>query len=110
MAIGPDRVQVIRRESAALGGDPADDTDYNAPLNAQADAIECAGVYLQDATNRDESVYVERHGDDMRFRDVNNPTPVTLSALLQVVDFTNYVFGIDGSFVYTGDMVPVTRT
>lgn len=82
MAIGPDRVQVLKQESSSLGGDSADDRDYPAPIAAQEDAIECAGLYLQDAGNRDESVYIERNGNDMRFRDVNNPTPVTLSSMM----------------------------
>ncbi len=81
MAIGPDRVQVIKRESAALGGDAADDSEFEAPIEAQEDALECAGVYLQDAANRDEQVYVAREGDDMIFRDKNNTTPLTLTQL-----------------------------
>lgn len=86
MAIGPDRVQVLKQESAALGGDGADDVPYPAPINSQQDAIETAGLYLQDATNRDENVYIERAGGDMQFRDANNPTPVTLSSLVPVID------------------------
>jgi hypothetical protein len=81
MAVGPDRVQVIKRESAALGGDGADDADYTAPLDPQEDAIETAGVYLQDGSNRDEGVYVERDGQNMRFRDQKNTTPVSLTDL-----------------------------
>lgn len=109
MAIGPDRVQVVRRESAALGGDAADDVDYLETLNAQEDAIECAGVYLQDALNRDETVYIEREGADMRFRDQNNPTPLTLTQLNAGINFANYIFSAEGGFVYTSDMTPVTR-
>lgn len=60
MAVGPDRVQVIKRESAALGGDGADDADYLQPLTPQEDALECAGVYLQDAVARDENVFLAR--------------------------------------------------
>jgi len=89
MAIGPDRVQVIKQESAALGGNSSDDTDYPAPIKPQQDAIEAAGVYLQDAGARDENVWIERNGNDMRFRDVNNATPVTLTQLLtgSVLDY-----------------------
>lgn len=83
MAIGPDRVQVIKQESASLGGNGADEVGYlNAPINPQQDVIETAGVYLQDAANRDEAVYVARNGDDMVFRDVSNPVESTLSDLL----------------------------
>jgi len=82
MAVGPDRVQVLKRESAALGGDPADDVDYLEPIAAQTDAIETAGVYLQDGSNRDENVWIERNGQDMRFRDQKVTTPVTLVSIV----------------------------
>lgn len=82
MAIGPDRVQLLKQESSALGGDAADDLPYSVPIDPQEDALECAGVYLQDASNRDEAVYVARAGDDMVFRDKVQTTPVTLTDLL----------------------------
>lgn len=82
MAIGPDRIQLLKQESSSFGGDSADETDYPAPIAAQEDAIECAGVYLQDAGARDENVWIERNGNDLRFRDVSNPTPVTLTTLM----------------------------
>lgn len=76
---GTDRVQVVKRESAALGGSAVDDLPFDAPIAPQQDAIECAGVYLQDAANRDQNVYVDRSGADLRFRDQNVTTPITLS-------------------------------
>jgi len=82
VAIGADRVQVLKRESAALGGDSADEADYPSPIEPQEDAIECAGLYLQDGAARDEAVYIERNAGAMRFRDTANTTPVTLSDLL----------------------------
>jgi hypothetical protein len=87
MAIGTDRVQVIKQESAALGGDAGEDVDYPSPINAQEDAIETCGVYFQDAGARDEDVYIERDGNNLRFRDLNNTTPVTLTQLR-----TDYAF------------------
>ncbi len=89
MAIGPDRVQVLKVESAPLGGDAADDIEpygQDAPIEPQEDALECAGVYMQDASARDEQVYVGRSSDDMCFRDVNNSTPLTLSQLYTDLD------------------------
>lgn len=77
-----DRVQVIKQESAALGGDPADEQPWNEPIEPQEDAIEAAGVYLQDGSNRDESTLVNRAGLDMLFKDGNNPTTKTLSQML----------------------------
>lgn len=84
MAIGPDRVQVVKQESTAEGGDDADAGVYGSPvpLDPQEDALESAGHYYQDAANRDELVYIERDGDDLRFRDKSNPTPKTLTDLL----------------------------
>lgn len=82
---GPDRVQVTKVERAATGGDDADDfSGYtsNVPIEPQEDALESAGHYFQDGSNRDEAVYIDRSGDDLRFRDVNNPTPQTLSDLV----------------------------
>lgn len=74
---------MLKQESTGLGGDSADSTDYPAPIDPQEDAIESAGVYLQDGSNRDENVYIERNGSDMRFRDLNNTTPITLTTLAQ---------------------------
>lgn len=81
MAIGTHRVQVIKQESAALGGDGADDVPYPSPIEPQEDALESCGIYFQDASNRDQTVYIERTGADMLFRDQNNTTPLTLSQL-----------------------------
>ena len=41
-----------------------------------------AGIVLDDLLNRDEAVRIYRDGDDMKFMDVSNPTPSTLSDLL----------------------------
>jgi hypothetical protein len=77
-----DRVQVLKQESAALGGDGADEVPWPDPIDPQEDAPEVAGVYFQDASNRDETTLIDRSGNDMRLRDGNNPTPVTLSDLV----------------------------
>ena len=77
-----DRVQVLKRESAALGGDAADEQPWDAPIEPQEDAIEAAGVYVQDTSTRDESTLIDRSGDDLRFKDTNNPTPKTLTELV----------------------------
>jgi len=73
-----DRVQPIKIESPALGG-TQEDLEY-LPVEPQEDAIEAAGVYLQDAENRDEKTLLTRSGDDMTFKDGNNST-VTLTQL-----------------------------
>jgi len=77
-----DRVQVIKQESAALGGDGADERPWPEPIAPQEDAPEVAGVYFQDVSNRDETTLISRNGDDMTFKDVNNPTPKTLTEVI----------------------------
>jgi hypothetical protein len=61
-----DRVQVIVTESAALGGDPADEDPNGVPhpLNPQEDVLEAAGVYFQSPTARDEQVHAKRDAGD----------------------------------------------
>lgn len=84
MAIGGDRVQLLKQETDALGGQDLDKGPYEgpSPIEPQEDAIEAAGVFLQDAANRDEAVYVCRDASDLCFRDENNTAELTLSDLL----------------------------
>ena len=77
-----DRVQLLKQESGELGGDPFDTVPYPDPIEPQEDAIEVAGVYIQDPSNRDESTLISRSGNDMQFQDGSNPAPVTLTQLL----------------------------
>ena len=82
MAVGDDRVQVLKQESTALGGDDADVGIYAQPepIDPQEDALESAGIYFQDSSNRDETTYIGRNGNDMCFKDSNN-SELTLSQL-----------------------------
>ena len=78
-----DRVQVMKQESTALGGDDTDATEWGpTPLDPQEDALEARGYFIQDESNRDEKVVVSRTGDDMTFKDVSNPGEKTLTELL----------------------------
>ena len=82
MAAPTDRVQVIKQESAALGGDAADEDPFlNFPIEPQEDGIECAGVFIQDGSNRDETTYISRNGNDLLFKDINN-AELTLTDLV----------------------------
>jgi len=66
-----DRVQVSKQESTALGGDDADAAEWGpTPIEPQEDAIEAAGVYFQDAANRDEALLIWRDGDTLKAKDV----------------------------------------
>jgi hypothetical protein len=84
MAIGGDRVQLTKLESTAKGGDSADAGPYESPqpIDPQEDAIEAAGIYLQDASAQDETTYVARAGDDLIFRDVTTGATKTLTELI----------------------------
>jgi hypothetical protein len=83
MAAPKDRVQLRKSEEASRGGDAADDNmGMPALLNANEDAPEVRGVFLQTDVSNDEEVYVTRDGDDMLFRDVANPAEKTLTELL----------------------------
>lgn len=77
MAIGVHRVQVIKQESAALGGDSADDNGFGGPLpiEPQEDALEAAGVYFQDSLARDLLVYLARDTGRLVGRDTVDTTP-----------------------------------
>lgn len=99
-----DRVQVLKRESLAGGGDPADEAPWDSPIEPQEDAIEAAGVYLQDAGNLDETTLLSRSGSNMLFKDGNNPSPVTLTDLLGGAAASllgRSIFKVDGGMVYT---------
>ena len=84
MTAPTDRVQLLKQESAALGGtDPVSDAvPFVLPLNPQQDAPEVMGIYLQDAVNRDGLVYITRTGNNMIFRDVATGIESTLTQLL----------------------------
>jgi len=77
-----DRVQSVVFESAAKGGDAADNFISPAELDPQEDALEAAGYIVQDATNRDEAVFIDRNGNDLRFFDISNPAGVTLTDVI----------------------------
>lgn len=81
MAEPADRVQVIKQESTALGGDDADAVEWGStPIEPQEDAIEAAGVYFQDASNRDEAALIWRDGDVIKAKDITYGTVELLGA------------------------------
>jgi hypothetical protein len=89
-----DRVQVIKRESAAQGGDGADDVDYLAPIEPQEDAIEAAGLYLQSLTDRDTAVLVSRDvNDNLTFTDpvTGTKTLAQLSVAASGVSYNEFL-------------------
>jgi len=77
MAIGPDRVQVAKYETAASGGDGADESVLGGsePIEPQEDAIESAGGYVQDGSARDETVGWYRSEGILYQFDADHPYP-----------------------------------
>jgi hypothetical protein len=68
-----EKVRVLKTETAALGGDAADDVDYPAPANPIEDAFEAVRYYLQKdgGPGIDSAVYVDRTSDDLRLVDTS---------------------------------------
>lgn len=80
-----ERVQVIKQESTALGGDDADSgPELNYPIDPFEDVIEAAGYELQEpgGTARDDTVRLLRSTGKMTFKDQENTVPVTLTDLV----------------------------
>jgi len=90
MTAPTDRVQVLKQETTSLGGQDAESTPWPEPINPQEDAIEVMGVFLQDATNRDEQVYIARATGRLVAADASNAespvvTELVHAALRQLV-------------------------
>jgi hypothetical protein len=75
-----DKVLPLKLEDPASGGTETD--EFPTSLDPSEDHVQCAGIVLGDATHSDESTRVWRDGDDLKFKDANNPVDVTLSDLL----------------------------
>jgi hypothetical protein len=77
-----DRVRPIKQESAATGGDPADDVEFlQAPVQSNEDAIDVRGVYLQNDTSNNTAALITRDSsDNITLTDPNAGT-YTLSQL-----------------------------
>jgi hypothetical protein len=99
----------MKQESTALGGDDADAAEYGpTPIQPQEDAIEVAGVFFQDVSNRDNNVLAFRVGADLKFKDVTNPSGFTLAQLasgsgVSLVDYllNNDPVAVDVTYVVT---------
>jgi len=83
MAIGVDRVQVIKTECTELGGQDSHTGVYGSPtpIDPEVDAIESAGGYVQESGERDETVGYCRDNGNLQFFDQIHPNRVNLSTL-----------------------------
>lgn len=78
MPANPDSLEIVqleKQESAALGGDAADEAPYAAPIDPTEDMIEVAGIALvEDGDTRPTRARaIWPDGNNIRFRDPNNP-------------------------------------
>lgn len=101
MTAPADRVQLLKQESTALGGDDADAVEWgSSPLDPGEDAPEVRGVFYQPATGdgpKDEAVYTTRDAfGNLVFKDANNPEK-TLSDLTggSGVSYTDFLLEDD---------------
>lgn len=78
-----ERVRALKFESAATGGDAADDLPFPSSLDVSEDFLDARGLAIQDASN-DETTIITRTGLDMVFKDTSNPGGYTLSQLAGV--------------------------
>jgi len=86
MAAPVDRVQVLKNESAAGGGDPLDEEEgFPTQLNPNEDAPEVQGLFFQPpgGSSTDELVWITRDvSGNLLFRDNVDQVERTLSSLL----------------------------
>ena len=90
----PERVQVIKQESTALGGDDADSGPaFQYPIDPFEDVIEAAGFELQEPDDvtrtRDNDVIISRATGEMTFKDQVVTSAVTLTDLLATGGITS---------------------
>jgi len=80
----PERVQLYKSESTAAGGTDAEAAPYPVLIKPQTEAVDSAGMYVQDVSNYDYNVYIDRSGNDLRFTDTSTGTVAlqNLSTLL----------------------------
>ncbi len=112
MAKPTDRVQLRKNESAAGGGDPADDDlGFPATLDAAEDAPEVQGLFFQPQGGpADEEAWITRDGGgNLLFRDENNTTERTLTQLASgdLAALLDIAVIADGSFVVVGNDIVV---
>ena len=74
-----DRVQPLKIESLTTG---SDEDMFPTSLDKNEDYVEARGFAVQDAGSNDETTVIDRVGNDLRFKDGNNATPLTLTELL----------------------------
>jgi hypothetical protein len=103
-----DRVRALKRESAATGGDDADELEYPTILEPNEDHLDARGLYLQNDSSADTAVNISRDASNrMVFKDAENPSgTATLSDLLAGgggSDFNDIVLSVAGTVVYVGD-------
>lgn len=102
-----DRVQIQKYETAASGGDAADEAaaeGFNTPLDADEDAPDVAGIYFQESPSiRDKTNVIYREGDELYFEDSLNAgvsrktlTQLALIGLPVATEIGQILISVDG--------------
>jgi hypothetical protein len=86
------RVLASKWELESHGGDPGDEEPFPVPIDPKEDFLDAAGLYVQDADNWDETARISRDGNDLKFKDGNNPTAYTLTQLAAGTPVVDYDF------------------
>jgi hypothetical protein len=104
-----DRVQPLKLEDTATGGDEID--AYPTAVDKNEDFIDCRGIALQSDTSNDEQAILSRDGSgNMTFTDVVTGAVFTLSMLISGgFDVNNVIFDNAGGLVYDNTELVVTR-
>lgn len=102
MSLGPDRIQLLKRESAAGGGQASQAKPWGRPINPQQDAVESAGGLVQCPEQAiDETVGWYRHSGEFGFFDQKLSGGVSLSVLLGMPTIIFKPGGADGGITFT---------
>lgn len=101
-----DKVQLLKQESTAGGGDGTEEREYPAPLDPNEDLPEVRGVYFQKDTGNDTAVKITRDAsDNLSFTDPVAGTKtlqqLATAAGVSVNDFLLDNEPVDVGYTYT---------
>lgn len=104
-----DRVQPLKIEDTATGGDDVD--AFPTAVDRNEDYIDCRGTAIQNATSNDDQVRTERDASNNLVLVDPVAGPRTLNSLTTGgFDINNIVFDVAGCLVYDEAGNVVTRT
>ena len=69
MGVMAERVRALKIESAATGGDAADEVAWPEPIDIAEDYLDAQGLALQEGSSNDETVLLERASNRLKVTD-----------------------------------------